>query len=88
MFGVTLGSSSYTNSIKFLQRIDRKPITYENNFPIKKSLLLSERQVNYVDDIIVKRDTANLGMSRKEMIQVISDIGQEKLFVKVDNKLY
>ena len=40
-----------------------------------------------MDDIIVKRDTANLGMSRKEMIQVISDIGQAKLFVKVENKL-
>ena len=32
------------------------------------------QQVNYVEDIIVTRDTANLGMSRKEVIQVISDI--------------
>ena len=27
-----------------------------------------------MEDIIVKRDTANLGMSRKEVIQVISEL--------------
>ena len=27
---------------------------------------ISERQVNYVEDIIVKRDTENLGMPRKD----------------------
>ena len=27
--------------------------------------VLSEKQVNYVEDIISKRDTANLGMSRR-----------------------
>ena len=38
---------------------------------MKKKTFLSENQVKYVEDIIVKRDTANLGMSRKEVIQVI-----------------
>ena len=70
-----------------LQRIGRKPITYENFFPMKKSSLLSERQEKYVEDIIIKRDTANLRMSRKELIQVILDLGQEKLFVKAENHL-
>ena len=51
-----------------LRRIDRKPITYENVFPVNKRSLLSEIQVKYVEDIIIKRDTANLGMSRKEVI--------------------
>ena len=51
-----------------LQRIGRKPIAYENAFPIKKRALLPERQVKYVEDIIVKGDTANLGISRKEVI--------------------
>ena len=55
-----------------LRRIGRKTITYENVFPDKKRAFLSEIQVNYVEDIIIKRDTANLGMSRKEVIQVIS----------------
>ena len=54
-----------------LQLIVRKPITYDNDFPMKKRELISEIQVNYVEDIIVKRYRANLGMSRKEVIQVI-----------------
>ena len=58
-----------------LQRIGRKLITYENVFPDKKRALLSNLQVNYVEDIIIKRDTVNLGMSRKEVIQVISELG-------------
>ena len=51
-----------------LQRIGRKPITYDNVFPDKRRALLSNSQVKYVEDIIIKRDTANLGMSRKEVI--------------------
>ena len=71
----------------FLRRIGRKPITYENVFPVKKRSLLSEMQVKYVEDIIIKRDTTNLGMSRKEVIQVISELGQTKSFVQADNHL-
>ena len=48
-----------------LRSIGRKPITYDNVFPDKKRALLSNSQVKYVEDIIVKRETANLGMSRK-----------------------
>ena len=44
-----------------LRRIGRNPITYENVFPVKKRSLLSEMQVKYVGDIIIKRYTANLG---------------------------
>ena len=47
--------------------------------------LLSNSQVNYVEDIIIKRDTVNLGMLRKEVIQVISELGQAKSFVQADN---
>ena len=61
-----------------LRRIGRKPITYENVFPDKKRALLSNLQVNYVEDIIIKRDTENLGVLRKEVIGVISDLGQAK----------
>ena len=71
----------------FLQRIGRKPITYDNVFPDKKSAFLSNSQVKYVKDIIIKRDTANLGMSRKEVIQVISELGQAKSFVQAENHL-
>ena len=54
-----------------LHSIGRKPITYENAFPMKNSTLLSENQVKYVEGIIVKIDTANLGVSSKEVIPVI-----------------
>ena len=64
----------------FLRRIYRKPITYENVFPMKKRSLISEIQVKYEENIIIKRDTANLGMSGKELIQVISDLGQARSF--------
>ena len=57
-----------------LQRIGRKPITYKNVFPDKKRALLSHSPVKYVEVIIIKRDTANQGMSRKEVIQVISEL--------------
>ena len=70
-----------------LHSIDRKPITYENAFPAKNRGFLSENQIKYVEDVIFKRDTANLGMSSKEVIQVISDLGQAKLFVQAENHL-
>ena len=54
-----------------LKKIDSKTITYENSLPMKKRKLLSESQVKYLEDIIVKRDTANFGMSSKEVIKVI-----------------
>ena len=40
-----------------------------------------------MEGVIVKRYTANLGMSRKELIQVISDLSQAKLFIQADNHL-
>ena len=40
-----------------------------------------------MEDIIIKRDTANLGISRKEVIQVISELGQSKSFVQAENHL-
>ena len=40
-----------------------------------------------MEDIIIKRYTANLGMPRKEVIQVISEIGQAKSFVQAYNHL-
>ena len=42
-------------------------------------------QVNYIEDIVVTIDMPNLVMSRKEVIQVISDIGKENLYVQPNN---
>ena len=41
----------------FLESIVSKIIIYENALPMRKQVLLSERQVKYVEDIIVTRDT-------------------------------
>ena len=87
MFEVRPLSSSQINSIQCLREIGRKPIIYDNVFPDKKKALLSNFQLKYLEDIIIKRDTANLGMSRKEVIQVISEIGQDKSFVQAENHL-
>ena len=54
---------------------------------MKKRALLLENQLNYVDNIIVKRDTANLGVSRKEVIHFISDIVQGNYYVQSYNHL-
>ena len=64
-----------------LQGIGRKYTTYENSFPRNNKAFLSENQLNYVEDIIIKRDTSNLAMSKKKVIQVISELGQAKSLV-------
>ena len=70
-----------------LKRMIRNLITYNNSFPIIKRTLPLQRQIKYVEDEIFTRDTENLGMSRKEVIQIISDIGQENSYVQADNHL-
>ena len=49
--------------------------------------MLLERQVKYIGDIVVISDTENLGVPRKEVIKVMSDIGQELLYVQAENHL-
>ena len=70
-----------------LQRIGNKAITNENAYSPRQGALISQRQVKYVEDIIVTRDTENLGMSRSEVIQKISDIGQASSYVQAENHL-
>ena len=50
-------------------------------------MLLLQRQVKYVEDTLFTRDTDNLGISRKEMIQAISDIVQASYYVQAENHL-
>ena len=70
-----------------LQRIGSKLITYENASPLRNQALLSQIQVRYVEYIIITSDTAKLGISRREVIQTISDIGQASSFVQAENHL-
>ena len=62
--------------VNYLKMVDRKPITYNNFFPLRYQVLLSEIQVQYAEYIVVKRDTDKLKMLRKEEMQVIADIGK------------
>ena len=48
-----------------LKRIGSKLVIYNNSLPLGKRALLLKMQVKYVEDIIVTRDTVNVGMSRK-----------------------
>ena len=70
-----------------LQRIGSDTITFENAPSLRKQELLFQRQVKYVEDIIITRDTANLGISRQEVIHMISDIGQASSYVQAENQL-
>ena len=80
----TVPQQTVTNS---LQRIVSKPIAYKNAFPPRKQALLLQRQLKCVEDIIVTRYMANLGVTRREVIQTISDIGQASSFVQDVNHL-
>ena len=63
--------------VSCLKRTDRKPSAYDYASHMRKCVLLLEMQANCVLDIIVTRDTGNLWIYRKEVVQVISYIGQE-----------
>ena len=70
-----------------LQRIGSKPSTFENTSPPTNQVLISKSQVKYVEDIILTIETAKLGMSRREVIQTTSDIGQASSYVQAENQL-
>ena len=57
-----------------LRRFYNKMIKYDNTFPLKIGRFLTEIQVKYVQDMIIARNMAKIGMETKDMIQVISDI--------------
>ena len=62
--------------INSLRTIIKKPITCENALPLRNQTLLSEIQLNYVQYIVVLRYMENLGMSRKEVVQLILNVVQ------------
>ena len=70
-----------------LQRIGSRKITFDNDLPPGNQALLSHNQVKYVEDIIVTRDTEKLGVSRREVIQTITDIGHPSSYIQAENHL-
>ena len=70
-----------------LQRIGSKSIKFENASPLRKQVFISQSQVKYVEDITVTKETENIGMSSKEVIHMISEIGQASSYVQAENHL-
>ena len=62
--------------VDYLRSIGKNPIMYENALPLIKLELLIDKWVKYVQDIIVARVTADLGMGNKEAIWIMSEIEQ------------
>ena len=57
-----------------LKRLGSKEIKRENVFPLRVSSLLSSEQVQWLEDVIKTRDLANNGCTRKEVLDIISEI--------------
>ena len=51
--------------VNCLKMIWYKPIMYENDSPLRKWVLISGEQVDFVQDIVVSGDTTNNDMGRK-----------------------
>ena len=70
--------------VNCLKNIGSKPITYNNALPPINQALILQSQVKYVEDIFVTRDTSTIGMSRRGVIQTISDIGKACSYVQAE----
>ena len=70
-----------------LKRLGGREPTLNNCFPLKKLLLLSDKGVGVLQDIVCKRDQTNTGVTRKEAIQIVVDIRHAKSFKQAENHL-
>ena len=64
-----------------------KTIIYNNDFPLRHWELRLKSQLKYVEYIVATRDMVKLGMPRKDVIKVISEIGQEHSYAQAENHL-
>lgn len=70
-----------------IKRLGGKEPTRANCFPIQKRALLTPELIELLQDIIRRRDRSNNGMTRREVIAIISDLGQSKSFKTSENHL-
>jgi len=82
--GVFVPRTTLQSVMKWLKD---KPLTHDNCFPIKMFLLLSNDSLLVLQDIIQKRNQINNGVSQKEAIQIISDLGHTKSNKVAENHL-
>ena len=76
-----------TTLFNVMKRLGDRPPTLKNCFPQKKNSLLSTDDIIVLQDIIRKRDCSNAGVSRKEAVQIIVDLGQAKSYKSAENHL-
>ena len=74
-------------TVNCLRRIGNNLITFKNEFPLINNTLMSDNQVEYVQDIIFLRDKEKTGTGMKEVIKVISEIGQAVSYHNSENHL-
>jgi len=51
-------------------------VTKENVFPKKRKALLGNDEIKWLQDVVHQRDINNEGMSRKEVVKVIAEVGR------------
>jgi len=66
----------YTTIRCALKRLGKKEVTHENVFPSTRNSLLSNEQVEWLQDIIHQHDINSKGMSRREAITIIAEVGR------------
>ena len=70
-----------------IRRLGNKKTTVENCFQAQKEGILSNELVQVLQDIIRKRDQINNGVTRKEAIQFMVDMGQCVSSTSAENQL-
>ena len=74
-----------TTVYSMLKRLGKKEVTYENVYGNSKKKALSADERKAIEDIIRNRDRNNMGLSRKECIRLVMDVGQFGSFKKAEN---
>ena len=77
----------HTTLYNVLRRLDGREATLQNCFPQKKNSFLSSADIIVLQDIVRKRDRQNTGVTRKEAIQIIIDLGQARSYKSAENHL-
>ena len=54
--------------VNCLKIIGGNPITYENSFPLRKRVFISDKQFRFIQDIVISTDTANNGIGMEVVV--------------------
>ena len=77
----------FTTLHSALKRLGSKEPTVENVFPLQKKSLLNDDQVAFLQDVICQRDTNNEGVTRREAVTLIAELGRCSCLKKAEYHL-